>query len=66
MFFSEKRTFSRVRPQMDLEVTQLAACLGANVALVNQFSVFLHQRVRIRPDSAALAPSRRTAGIDWW
>ena len=58
------RKFTRVRPQMDLEVVQLAARLGAKVALVNQFSVLPLQRVRIRHDSAALAPSRRTARID--
>ena len=57
-----KRTFARVRPQVVFQVAQLFARLGAKIALVNQLSVSLLQRVRMRPDSAFLAPSRRTAG----
>ena len=56
------RTFASVRPQMVLEIAQLAERLAAKIALVNQLSVSLLQRVRMRPDSAVLAPSRRTAG----
>ena len=58
------RKFARVRPQVVFHVAQLFARLGAKVALVNRFSVLPLQRVRIRHDSAALAPSRRTARID--
>ena len=56
-----ERTFARVRPQMVLEVAQLAERLIAKFALVNQFSVFFLQRVRMRHDSD---PSRRTTGTD--
>ena len=57
-----KRAFARVRPQMSLQVAQLFARLGAKVAHVN--SVCFLQWVRMLPDSAALAPRRRTARID--
>ena len=54
--------FTTVRPHMGGELAQLAAHFGTKVALVNQFSVFFLQWVRMLPDSVALAPRRRTAG----